>query len=118
MKTQRWQDWVMLIFGVWVFVSPFWMPAYASRSDAAAWSSYALGILVVAFAWAALATRELWEERVNIALGILLIVSPFVLRFHSSEPGAAWNQVILGLLIGADAIWMLSAYRARERAGA
>ena len=41
MKMQRWQDWVMLIFGVWVFVAPFWMPAFASRADAAAWSSYA-----------------------------------------------------------------------------
>ena len=65
MKSQRWQDWAMLIFGVWVFLSPLWMPAYASRSDAAAWSSY-----------------------------------------------------VLGILVGADAIWMLSAYRPTERAGA
>lgn len=92
MKAQRWQDWVMLVFGVWVFVAPFWMPAYASTSDAAAWSSY--------------------------ILGILLIISPFVLRFYGSETGAAWNQIILGILVGADAIWMLSAYRATERAGA
>lgn len=118
MKAQRWQDWVMLVFGVWVFVAPFWMPAYASTSDAAAWSSYILGILVVIFAWAALATRNLWQERVNLALGILLIISPFVLRFYGSETGAAWNQIILGILVGADAIWMLSAYRATERAGA
>ena len=111
MKSQRWQDWAMLVFGVWVFLSPFWMPAYASRGDAAAWSSYVLGILVVAFAWAALATRQLWQERVNIALGILLIISPFVLGFYRTESGAAWNQIILGILIGADAIWMLSAYR-------
>ena len=118
MKAQRWQDWVMLVFGVWVFLSPFWMPAYASTTDAAAWSSYILGILVVAFAWAALATRDLWEERVNLVLGILLIIAPFVLRFYSTETGAAWNQIILGILVGADAIWMLSAYRSTERAGA
>lgn len=118
MKTQRWQDWVMLVFGVWLFLSPFWMPAYASTSSVAAWNSYVLGVLVVAFAWAALATRDLWEERVNLVLGIWLIIAPFVLRFYGAETGAAWNQIILGVLIGADAIWMLAAYRRTEQAGA
>jgi hypothetical protein len=59
-----------------------------------------------------------WQDWVMLIFGVLLIVSPFVLRFYSSEPGAAWNQIILGILIGADAIWMLSAYRPTERAGA
>ena len=118
MKSQRWQDWVMLIFGVWVFLSPFWMPAYESRTDAAAWSSHVLGALVFIFAWAALATRQLWEERVNIALGVLLVIAPFVLGFYHTESGAAWNEIILGILVGADAIWMLSAYKPAERAGA
>ena len=108
----------MLLFGLWTFFAPFWMPAYASHSNEAAWSSYILGILVVIFAWAALATRKLWEEWVNLVLGILLIISPFVLQFYASQQGAAWNQIILGLLVGADAIWLLSAYGESGRAGA
>ncbi len=111
MKQQRWQDWVMLIFGVWVFLSPFWMPAYASRGDAAAWNSYIFGAIVVVLSWAALATKQLWEDWINLLLGIWLIIAPFVLRFYGHEPGAAWNQIVLGVLIGLDAIWVVSAYR-------
>ncbi|HZP87920.1 MAG TPA: SPW repeat protein [Burkholderiales bacterium] len=110
MQERRWQDWVMLIFGIWLFLSPFWMPAYASTSSTAAWNSYVLGVLVVIFAWAALAKPEKWEEWVNLVLGIWLIIAPFVLRFYHAETGAAWNQIILGILIAADALWVLAQY--------
>jgi SPW repeat len=108
---QRWQDWLMLIFGAWVFFSPFWMPAYASRGDAAAWNSYIFGAIAFLLAWGALATKQLWEEWLNLLIGIWLIIAPFLLRFYSAEPGAGWNQIILGILMGIDAIWVLSAYR-------
>jgi hypothetical protein len=107
----RWQDWIMLIFGAWVFFSPFWMPAYVSSHNAAAWNAYIFGALAFIFAWAALSTRKLWEEWLNLLIGIWLVISPFVLAFHRAEPGAAWNQIILGVLMGLDAIWVLSAYR-------
>ena len=35
-------------------------------------------------------------------------VAPFALSFYQTEAVAAWNQVILGLLIGGDAIWALA----------
>jgi hypothetical protein len=108
---QRWQDWLMLIFGAWVFFSPFWMPAYVSRGDAAAWNSYIFGALAFAFAWGALATRQLWEDWINLLIGIWLIIAPFALGFHSRESGASWNQIILGILMGLDAIWVLAEYR-------
>ena len=47
----------------------------------------------------------------ELALGIWLVISPFVLGFWASEHGAGWNQLILGILIGLDAIWALSAAR-------
>ncbi len=114
MTNKRWQDWVMLIFGVWLFLAPFWMPAYESSTSVAAWNSYVLGVLVVAFAWAALARPQKWQEWVNLVLGVWLIIAPFVLRFWGTEQGAAWNQIVLGILIGADAIWMLAQYRGTE----
>ena len=57
-----------------------------------------------------------WREQVagaaglNVIAGIWLIIAPFVLAFYRTESGAAWNSVILGVLIGADAIWMLTEY--------
>ena len=113
MKT-RWQDWVMLVLGIWLFFSPFWMASYAATGDAAAWNSYILGIAVAAFAIAALVSDERWEEWVELALGIWLVIAPFVLGFWGAERGAAWNQIIVGVLVGLDAIWVLAATPGRE----
>ncbi len=107
MREKRWQDWVMLIFGIWLFFAPFWMAGYASHSSMAAGNSYVLGILVFAFAWAALATANRWEEWVELVLGIWLITAPFVLGFWGGEHGAGVNQLVLGILIVLDAIWAL-----------
>lgn len=112
---QRWQDWVMLVFGAWVFFSPFWMPGYHSHRDVAAWNSYIFGAIAFVLAWAALATRQLWEEWINLLIGIWLVIAPFVLRFYGSETGAASNQIVLGLLIGIDAIWVLAENRSRTQ---
>jgi hypothetical protein len=113
MKQQRWQDWVMLALGAWVFFSPFWMAGYASMGDAAAWNSYILGALAAMFACAALATGKIWEERLNAALGIWLLIAPFVLGFHAAEPGASWNHFVLGALMVIDAAWALGAARSQ-----
>jgi len=109
MKTQRWQDWVMLILGAWLFFSPFWMNGYASTGSAAAWNSYIFGVVAVVLAVAALTTGQRWEEWVELILGIWLIVAPFFLSFYNTEHSAAWNQIIVGVLIAADAIWVLAA---------
>ena len=109
MKLQRWQDWVMVLLGVWLVVSPFWMPQYASSSSVMAWNSYIMGALVVLFASAALVHRKVWEEGVNLAIGIWLMLAPFVLGyFFGFELGAGLNQLIVGLLIALDALWVIS----------
>ena len=110
MKSNRWQDGVILVLGAWLFLSPFWMDAYASTSNAAAWNSYIMGVLLFAFAWAAFASRRIWEEWVNLAIGAWLIISPFVLAFYSGQPGAGWNHIVVGALVCIDAIWMLAQY--------
>jgi hypothetical protein len=104
---KRWQDWVMLVFGIWLFFSPFFL-GYTSTSSTAAWNSYVLGVLVVIFALWALSQPQQWEEWINLVLGIWLIISPWVLQYHTTDSTATTNHVILGILIGADAIWALA----------
>lgn len=104
-RNQRWQDWVMLLFGIWLFVSPFILQ-YSVLGGIAAWDAYVLGAAVAIFAIVALAVPGLWEEWVNLVLGVCMILSPFVLGFHGDN-AATWNNVIIGLLIGADAIWAM-----------
>jgi hypothetical protein len=107
MKAKRWQDWVMLILGIWLFVSPFWMSGFESMGGRAAVNAYIFGVLTVAFAWAALATARRWEEWVELAIGIWLVISPFVLAFWGSEHGAGVNTFVIGILVLLDAIWAL-----------
>jgi len=104
MKSEpRWQDWVNLIFGVWLFISPFTL-GYQSVGGVAAWNSYILGVAVAVFAIWALSQPRVWEEWVNLVLGIWLIISPFVLGF-TGDSAALWNNIILGILVGGDALW-------------
>ncbi len=50
---QRWQDWVGLVLGAWLFLSP-WLLTYAA-APAAAWSAWAIGIGTIVFLAIALA---------------------------------------------------------------
>jgi len=105
---QRWQDAVTLVLGAWLFFAPFIL-SYGPLNGPAAWNSYLVGIAVVIVSAWALRAPEHWEEWVNIVLGAWLVIAPFVLGFYPSLEAAAWNQVIAGLLIAADAIWALAA---------
>ena len=95
MKT-RWQDWINLILGAWLFFSP-WLFQY-STTGAASWNSFIFGVAIVVFAlWALFAPRA-WEEWTNLILGLWLIVAPTVLGFTMNKL-AAWNLGIVGLVV-------------------
>ncbi|HHI92820.1 MAG TPA: hypothetical protein ENK04_04785 [Gammaproteobacteria bacterium] len=101
MNEQRWQDWTNILLGTWLVLTPFF--GIGGFSDVAAINSYLTGAAVAVFAIAALARPLLWEEYINLALGVWLISAPFILGF-SSQTGPTLNQVIVGLLIGSIAL--------------
>lgn len=101
----RWQDWVNVVFGVWLFISPFVL-GYSTTSEPAAWNSYVLGVAVTLFAIVALFAPQLWEEWINLVLGIWLIISPFLLGYAAIQ-APVWNHVIMGVLIGGDSLWAM-----------
>jgi len=108
---QRWQDWVGLVLGILMVLSPFALGF--TGMTAAAVSAWVLGVAsIVLFAVALFRPEEQWEEWVNLALGILLILSPFALGF-TPVLGAAYAHWILGILIGLDAIWALYELRGK-----
>jgi len=101
MKEQRWQDWTLILLGSWLLLTPFF--GIGGFSDVAAINSYLTGAAVAAFAIAALARPMMWEEYVNLTLGVWLIAAPFVLGF-ANQTGPTLNHVIVGLLIGSIAL--------------
>lgn len=108
MKDRKWKDVIMFILGLWLVVSPFILQ-FSSYTEIAALNSYVLGVGVMVFAAIALARPKMWEEQVNLLLGLWLFIAPFVLGFQA-ETAAMANHMILGLLIIGDAIWAVQPY--------
>jgi len=102
--TKRWQDWVNLVLGVWVVISP-WALQFATTGHA--WNAYVVGAGIAILAAAALIAFQPWEEWVNLALGAGLLASPWLLGF-STAIIAMWNAVIIGALVVGFAGWSLA----------
>src|ERR1700744_860750 len=88
-----------LMLGVILFISPwlFRFPAGAQSQNA-----YVTGIVIVVLSIAALAAFAVWEEWLNLIVGLWLIVSPWVLGFQESTK-ATTVCVIVGILVAVPA---------------
>jgi len=102
----KWQDWTNLVLGLWVFIAPWVLQQSATAGNSAMWNLWIVGVAVAVFALAAMFAFQVWEEWVNVGLGIWLLVSPWVLGFSSTSI-LMWNAVILGILIAVAAGWTL-----------
>ncbi len=99
----RWEDRINLILGVWLFFSPLILQ-YATLG-AAAWNAYLLGLAIVAFALWHLYAPEAWKEWTNLALGVWLVISPWILGFANNTV-VTTNMVIVGLVVSAFAAYL------------
>jgi len=100
------QDWVILAFGVWLLCSPWWLQFLIGRpyvdQNAATWTSFLVGLTITFFAIRVLVLPEKWEEWINLALGLWVLASPWVLGFHSHTI-AMVNMTVVGGVIAISA---------------
>lgn len=96
MNTQRWQDWLNVLLGAWLAVSPFLL-GYTS-TPAAMWTAMIVGGLVLVLAFFELGDGPVWEEWATFLLGAWAVLAPWVLGF-SGLGTPVWNMVIVGVLI-------------------
>ena len=104
---KRWQDWVSLVLGIWLFVSP-WLLGFYSSLPRDSWNFFIVGLAFIVFAGFALNMRTLWEEWVNLALGVWMIISPWLLGY-SANAVARDDAVVVGLIVGLLSVWSLLA---------
>src|SRR5262245_33002046 len=102
------QDWINLVLAVCLFISP-WVVGYVADTTPA-WNAWIIGVVLAILSIATLSAFAEWEEWINFALGIWLIISPWVLRF-APDTNARWTQVILGILVAAVAAWAVWGHR-------
>jgi hypothetical protein len=77
--------------------------AYADETMAA-WNAAMLGVVIALAAASALVAYQRWVEWITAALAAWLIVSPYALGFAAVQ-AAAWNHLVVGLLVGVLALW-------------
>lgn len=99
----RWQDWANTLFGVWLLLSP---QLFGFHPGEAATNSYTVGAAVLLLSALAVIRGRPWEEWLNLGLGIWLLIAPFVLGY-AGLPVPMWNHLLIGLLIGGDALWTM-----------
>lgn len=104
-EPKRWQDLGNILLGAWLFISP-WVLQYVLGMPPSAKNAYISGLAIVVFAAVAVHIPQIWEEWINMALGVWTIISPWVLGFEVERDIAA-NNVIVGILVAALATWAM-----------
>lgn len=101
----RWQDWVNVVLGLWLFFSPWLLGV--SGVESAARSGWILGVLIVAASlWALASPRSTYSEWCNSVLGLAALVAPWVVGF--TDLGiTVWSFFVSGLIVLVLSVWTL-----------
>lgn len=94
----RWQDWMIPLIGLWLVAAPFLMNYEGGYGSAAARNSAVVGAALIAVPLVGLVGRLSKREWIVLALGVWLILSPFVLGYVEAEV-AVWNAIITGIVV-------------------
>ena len=98
-------DLANLILGAFLFLSP-WLFAFAAGPQSQ--SAHISGIVIAVLSVAALAAFAVWEEWLNLIVGLWVIVSPWVLGFSATT--AATVHIVIGVLasvLAAIELWFM-----------
>lgn len=92
------------MIALWTLISPWILvhmsmapPLQLQVSASALWNFLFAGVAMMVISIVQPMTATIWEGRVNAAIGVWLIVSPWVLGFRS-DPILTWNAVVIGIL--------------------
>ncbi len=102
----RWQNWVSLVLGVLLFISP-WVFGTATKGTISldAWIIGVISVILALLALAFVSTATI-AEGLAVVLGVLLFISPWVLGF-AAVSAAAWTAWIIGVLFVVVNGWTL-----------
>ena len=103
---KRWQDQLILLLGVWLFVSP-WVLGIPGDSPRAI-NAHVVGIAIAALAAFDLYKTYYWAVIANLLLGAWIALSPWISAFV--DRGAMMtNSVIVGIAVVVLGMWELRA---------
>lgn len=113
MTKPRWQDVINLFIGSWLFVSP-WIMRFSEDVTVAASNAYILGMGIALFAAVAAYVPKVWEEGINMALGVWAMISPWLLGF-ATHTVATRTTLAVGVVVTVLAAWAMLADKDFEK---
>lgn len=93
---RTWEEWCGMTLGVMILLSPWF--ATPPEHGAAIINALCVGILVFGLAQLEYISLQRWEEAGALALGVWLVVSPFVFDYSGAEALRAWHFALGGLV--------------------
>ena len=98
---------INLVLGAWLFLTP-WVFGFVPEA-AASWNVRLSGLAIGVLAIAALVAFAEWEEWINLALGVWVAASAWVVGF-SDHATASRVHVIVGIvvaIVAAVRLWFI-----------
>ena len=93
----NWQDWLDMVAGLWLAVSP-WILDFSDSGPAATQNALIVGIAIAVLSALTFLAYHIIEEWIDVVLGLWLIVSPWVLS-ASNDAVVVANFVIVGGIV-------------------
>ena len=110
-KWTRWQDWVVLVAGVYAILSPLW----TDTTTTATWTMIVLGVVAAAAAlWSLAMPGVVWSEWSHVLMGVLFVISPWVMGFVDTTAMAVTAWIVGAVTIVAGAWASLQVNRGRH----
>jgi len=107
MSKLRWQDMVNVVLGLWIAASP-WVHGVGDEMPPVIWNAVVVGGLILVLAAIDLDAPANWEEWVLGALGLWMVISPWVIGYAANRAMMV-SSVVAGALVAALAAWALYA---------
>ena len=101
---RTWEDWLGMLLGVLIILSP-WFPTQTgheivdTQRSVVIVNTFAVGILVFFLAQLEYVALQRWEEVTAILLALWLIVSPYILGYHSDGLLRFYHSTLGGLVL-------------------
>jgi succinate dehydrogenase/fumarate reductase cytochrome b subunit len=103
-STKRWQDQVILLLGIWLFVSPF-VFGYPSSAPAAL-NCFIAGAIMAILAAFDLYKTYVWAVVVNLLVGVWVAVSPWLIGVVGDRAMTS-SLLIVGIATVVLGLWEL-----------